>query len=117
MGDNSLTPRSGSGYTYHAMHAYIVQYAGDVTWTSTSVTLASIVARERTAPKEVEYRLELSQNDKMIDQTFVRLSNDEEVSADFVFGEDMSKEFNKNRSNIYTFIGKEQVAGNCLPNW
>ena len=51
----------------------------------------------------------------MIDQTFVRLSNDEEVSAGFAFGEDMSKEFNKNRANIYTFIGNEQAAGNTLP--
>ena len=113
--DNSLTARSGSGYTSHAMHAYIVQYAGDVTWTSTSVTPSSIVARERTAQSEVEFRLELGQNDRMMDQTFVRLSNDEEVSAGFAFGEDMSKEFNKNKANIYTFIGNEQAAGNTLP--
>ena len=115
MNDNSLTPRSGSGYTYHAMHAYIVQYAGDVTWTSTSVTPSSIVARERTAPSEVEFRIELSENEQTIDQTYVRLSNDEEVSTGFVFGEDMSKEFNKSKANIYTFIGTEQVAGNVLP--
>ena len=115
MGDNSLTPRSGSGYTYHAMHAYIVQYAGYVTWTSTSVTPASAPNRNPDAPADVEYRLELQQNDVAVDQAFVRLSNEENVSAGFAFGEDMSKEFNKNRSNIYTFIGKEQVAGNCLP--
>ena len=117
MDDNSLTARSGSGYTYHAMHAYIVQYAGKVTWTSTSVTPASIVARRTyaEAPSEVEFCLELQQNEKTADHTFVRLSNDEEVSAGFAFGEDMSKEFNKTRSNIYTFIGTEQVAGNIMP--
>ena len=115
MGDNSLTPRSGSGYTYHAMHAYIVQYEGDVTWSSTSVTPAAAPNRNPDAPADVEYRLELQQNDVAVDQAFVRLSNEENVSAGFAFGEDMSKEFNKNRSNIYTFIGKEQVAGNCLP--
>ena len=115
MNDNSLTPRSGSGYTYHAMHAYIVQYYDNVTWTSTSVTPSSIVARERTAPSEVEFRIELSENEQTIDQTYVRLSNDEEVSTGFVFGEDMSKEFNKSKANIYTFISTEQVAGNVLP--
>ena len=113
--DNSLTARSGTGYTYHAMHAYIVQYSGNVTWT-TSVSPASlIVARERTAPNEVVFRLELSQNEQMIDQTFLRLSNDENASEEFVFGEDLSKEFNKNKANIYTFIGTEQAAGNTLP--
>ena len=112
--DNTLTARSGSGYTYHAMHAYMVQYNGNVTWTSTSVTPASAPRRNPEAPKDVEFRLELSMNEQMADQTFVRLSN-EEVSAGFAFGEDMSKEFNKTRSNIYTFIGTEKVAGNVLP--
>ncbi len=121
--DNSLTPRSGTGYTYHAMHAYIVQYAGKVTWTSTSVTPSSVVARERKAPSEVEFRLELSQNDRIMDQTFVKLSDDEEVSTEFVFGEDMSKEFHKSNSNIYTMVSTmidgdlsvTETAGNTLP--
>ena len=79
MDDNSLTPRSGSGYTYHAMHAYIVQYEGNVTWTSTSVTPASAPNRNPDAPADVEYRLELQQNDVAVDQAFVRLSNEENV--------------------------------------
>ena len=116
MDDNSVSAVSASGYTYHAMHAYLVQYCGDVTWTSSvSVAPSPIVARERTAPKNVEFKVELMQNEKAVDQTFVKLSDNEAVTTGFEFNYDMSKEFNKNRASIYTLIGTEQVAGNCLP--
>ena len=118
MTDNSVSAVSASGYTYHAMHAYLVQYCGDVTWTSSvSVEPSSIVARRTSAerPQSVEFRLQMQQNDVTVDQTFVKLSDDEAVTTGFEFNYDLSKEFNKNRSNIYTFIGTEQVAGNVLP--
>ena len=123
--DNSLTARSGSGYTYHAMHAYMVQYAGKVTWTSTSVSPSPVIARSTylEEAKEIEFRLEIMQGENAIDQTFVRMSNDEQVSASFAFGEDMSKEFNNGRANIYTMISSvidnekslTEAAGNVLP--
>lgn len=116
--DNTITATSASGYTYHAMHAYMAQYAGGITWTASSGSPASIVARKTYAeqPKEVEFRLELQQNEKEIDRTFVVLSNDEEVSADFQFGEDLTKEFNASKASIYTFIPNvATVAGNTLP--
>jgi len=118
MTDNTVSPVSASGYTYHAMHAYLVQYCGNVTWTSSvSVTPPSIVARRTydEAPRSVEFRLELTQNDVAVDQTFVKLSDNEAVTTGFEFNYDLSKEFNKNRANIYTLIGTEQVAGNVLP--
>lgn len=118
MTDNTVSPVSASGYTYQAMHAYLVQYCGDVTWTSSvSVTPTSIVARRTydEAPRSVEFRLELTQNDVAVDQTFVKLSDNEAVTTGFEFNYDLSKEFNKNRANIYTLIGTEQVAGNVLP--
>jgi hypothetical protein len=118
--DNTITATSASGYTYHAMHAYMVQYSGGITWraASGSPAPASIIARKTYAeqPKEVEFRLELQQNEKEIDRTFVVLSNDEEVSADFQFGEDLTKEFNASKASIYTFIPNvATVAGNTLP--
>jgi hypothetical protein len=100
------------------MHAYYVQYAGTLHWTLASATPSSIVARRTYAeePENVEFRLELQQNDKMIDQTFVKMSNDEDVSANFAFGEDMDKEFNAGKANVYTFIeGYIPTAGNTLP--
>jgi hypothetical protein len=122
--DNTLSATSGIGFTYKAMHAYTVQYYGNVTWT-TSVSPSSIVAHRTyaEAPSEVEFCLELQQNENMIDRTFVRMSNDADVDAEFVFGEDMSKDFYKNKANIYTKVTTlmddeltvTEVAGNCLP--
>ena len=115
--DNSVTAVSAEDYTYHAMHAYLVQYCGEVTWTS-SVSVKPVgpaPRRNPDAPKDAEYRLELRQNDVTVDQTFVRLSSDERVTTGFEFNYDLSKEFNAKKSNIYTLIGTEQVAGNVLP--
>ena len=118
MVDNTYTAKSGSTYPFKAMHAYMVQYHGDIYWTLASATPASIVARRTYAerPQSTEFRLELQQNDKMIDQTFVKLSNDENASAKFIFDEDLCKEYNGTKANIYTFIeGYIPAAGNTLP--
>ena len=112
--DNTLTPTSATGFTYHAMHAYTVQYYGDVTW-KTSVSPSSIVARQKQEPSEYEWCLELQQNDQMTDRTYVRMSDEDEVTSDFEFGYDMSKSMEWNKANIYTFIGTETVAGNSIP--
>lgn len=120
--DNSLTATDGVGYTYHAMHAYIVQYCGNVTWT-TSVSPALAPRRNPDAPKDAEFCIELQQNEAMIDRTFVRLTDDEAVTSGFEFNYDMSKEFNKNKANIYTMVttimedgpSVTETAGNCLP--
>lgn len=112
--DNTLTPTSASGFTYHAMHAYTVQYYGDVTWT-TSVSPSAIVAREKQAPRAYEWCLEIQQDSLMIDRTYVRMTDEEEVTSGFEFGYDMSKSMNRDKANIYTFIGSETVAGNSLP--
>jgi hypothetical protein len=120
--DNSLTATSGKDYTYKAMHAYIVQYCGNVTWT-TSVSPALAPRRNPEAPIDTEYRLELRQNDQKVDQAFILLSNDENVTTGFDFNYDLSKEFNKNKANIYTMVSTmidgdmsiTQTAGNCLP--
>jgi uncharacterized repeat protein (TIGR02543 family) len=118
--DNTYTAQTGSTYPFKSMHSYMVQYHGSLYWSLASATptpVTPIVARRTYAekPQNVELRLELSQNEKMIDQTFVRLSNDEEVSAAFKFDEDLSKEMNKNKANIYTMIADLSVAGNTMP--
>lgn len=125
MTDNSLSVTNASSYNYKAMHAYIVQYYGDVTFhTSTNAAPASVAARTyANAPSEVQFRLEIQQNEQTIDQTFITMSDDETVSSQFVFGEDLSKEFNTNRANIYTMVTSmldgymttTETAGNTLP--
>ncbi len=112
--DNTVTARSGVGYTYKAMHAYLVQYCGVITWSS-SVSPAAAPRRNPAYRGEYEFRLEILQNDEAVDQTFVKLSDAEAVTTGFEFNYDMSKEFNKSKANIYTLIGTEPAAGNCLP--
>lgn len=117
--DNTITAASASGFTFHAMHAYMVQYYGNVTWSAHSGSPYSpIVARSTYSekPKEVEFCIELTQNETMLDRTFINLSDDEAVSAGFAFNEDMTKEFSGNKPAIYTFIDTDVVAaGNTLP--
>lgn len=116
--DNTITAASASKFTFHAMHAYMVQCYGNVTWSAKSGSPYPIVARSTysEAPKEVEFCLELQQNEKMVDRTYISLSDDEDVSEGFAFNEDMTKEFSGNKPAIYTFIAGDVVAaGNTLP--
>ncbi len=117
LADNSLTPKAVKDFEFKAMHAYVVQYCGNVTFTTSATPAPASVAARTYAeePIDVDFRLELNKDGVVEDQTFVSLSNAENASADFEFGEDLSKEFNTNRANIYTFIGTEWVAGNTLP--
>lgn len=114
--ENGLTPVSATTFTFQPMHAYMVQNGNKITWTNVSTSVAAIVARERGdyERQEREFRLELNQNDEMKDQTFVRLTNHMDVTTDFDFNQDLSKEFNEG-ANIYTLIGYEKAAANSLP--
>ena len=116
--DNTYSVQSGTTYPFKSMHAYMVQYHGNLYWSLASATPPSIVARRTYAekPQNVEMRLELQQNEQKADQTFVKLSNDENVSANFAFDEDLCKEYNANKANIYTIVENYlPVAGNTLP--
>ena len=112
--DNTLTATSGTGFMYHAMHAYTVQYYGNVTWT-TSVTPSAAPQRNTEYRGEYEFCLEVQQDEQMIDRTFVRLSDDENVTTGFEFGEDMTKQFNSRKANIFTIAGNTSLGGNSLP--
>ena len=114
MNDNTLTATSGKGFMYHAMHAYTVQYYGDVTW-KTSVTQTAAPQRNTEYRGEYEFCLEVQQDEQMIDRTYVRLSDDENVTTGFEFSEDMTKQFNSRKANIFTIAGNTSLGGNSLP--
>ena len=114
MNDNTLTATSGTDFVYHAMHAYTVQYYGNVTWT-TSVTPTAAPQRNTEYRGEYEFCLEVQQDEQMIDRTFVRLSDDENVTTGFEFSEDMTKQFNSRKANIFTIAGNTSLGGNSLP--
>ena len=114
--DNTLTPQSTSAFTFQPMHAYLTQIKSKIVWTAVSAKdVSSIVARRarKEADNEHEWRIELRQDSTFLDQTYVRMSNMEQVTDSFDFGQDMIKELNS-RSNIYTYIGYEKVAANSM---
>ena len=122
--DNSLSVTTSATFDFKATWSYLVQYAGtSIYWSQVNVTPASIVARERTAPTNAEFRIELQQGGEKADQTFVRLTEEENVTTGFDFNYDLSKEYNRNRANIYTMVttvkegvaSETQSAANVLP--
>ena len=113
--DNTLTPQSTSTFLFQPMHAYLTQIKSAIVWTAVSAKPSSIVAHRarKEANNEHEWRIELRQDTTFLDQTYVRMTNLEQVTDSFDFGQDLVKELNS-RSNIYTFIGYEKVAANSM---
>lgn len=119
--NNTYTPTSAKDATvqFKSMHAYMVQYAGDINWKSWSRTQEpqSVVARRQSAETQEDYalRLELQRDGQYADQAFVQLKA-EGATADFDMNQDLTKIINAG-ANIYTLAGEKriQVAGNVLP--
>ena len=113
--DNSLSPTSASGFEYQAMHAYVVQYYGTITFT-TSVSPTTAPRRNPDYRGEYEFRLDIQKDDETVDHTFIRLSDEEDVTVNFEFGHDLTKAQNGHAANIYTIVeGYLEAAGNSLP--
>ena len=104
---------------FNSLTAYMVQYAGDLTWTSVlNEGPASLAAKRNSDDMEQHHlRLELQQNGTEQDRTFIQLQEDE-VTAGFDFNYDLCK-INNSGANIYSLIATDrdpiEVAGNVLP--
>ena len=121
---NTLSVTSSATFSFRATFSYLVQYAGaSIYWSAVNATPASVVARQKDEPTNVEFRMELQQGEEKADQAFVRMTTDENVTTGFDFNYDLSKEFNKNKANIYTMVtttmedgpSVTEAAGNVLP--
>ena len=98
---------------FKTMHAYMVQFAGEITWSNVSVVKQNAPSRELAAQyaDAQSYLITLRINDgKDDDQTYIRLS--EKADAEFVLNEDMMKMDNTGSPNIYSFAGNYNVAYN-----
>ena len=101
---NTLSVTSNARFQFKATHSYLVQYSGDsIYWSAVNVTPASVAAR-LAETEDREYKLVLQSDERTEDQTFIRLTDDANVTPEFEFNYDLSKEMNKNRGNIYTLI-------------
>ena len=115
---NLYTVHSTADFTFDALRGYMTQYNGtSITWTSVTAQ-SNIVARRQNKADihAAEFRLELKRGETHCDQTYVRLSDDEDVTVNFDFNRDMCKEFNAGNADIYTIIQNYlPAAGNSLP--
>ena len=113
--NNNLVVRSATNYRFRPTFAYLIQNGSEINWTLVSTKPNPIIARERSeATSNYEWKIALLRNGNTEDQTFVRVTDDETVTAAFDFNQDLSKEFNYG-ANIYTLAGYERLAANSLP--
>lgn len=118
VSDNSLMVCAASQYKFRPTFAYLVQNGNEIHWSAVNATppQTSIAARQRTdVERNYEWKITLSRDDNQEDQTFLRMTDNEEVSEDFDFNQDLAKELNYGRSDIYTLIGYEKAAANSMP--
>lgn len=110
--DNKFYIANAADTTFKAMHSYMVQYTGDITFTGSS-PVASVAARRTasTGKYNIELRV-LSSDKKMLNRTYVELR--EEACDTFALNEDVYMSYNTNAVNIYTFAGGYDVAANVL---
>jgi uncharacterized repeat protein (TIGR02543 family) len=117
---NSYNVVSAATYEFKPMRSYLTQFnATSLTWSSVTApaTPSSVAARRapQGAETDTEFRLTLMQDAQEVDRTFVRLCDDENVTAGFEFNYDLCKEM-KTGANVYTIVSNYlPVAGNCLP--
>ena len=99
---------------FNTMHAYMVQFAGIIPWSTLNTAPAAIAARRNATGKDqYTLRLALQQDDAQCDHTFIRLLA-EGVTAEFDMNADLCKIINSG-ANIYSMIGNVEVAANVLP--
>ena len=118
--NNTYTPTSAQGakVQFKSMHAYMVQYAGNINWQSTWELQPQQILARRTAemPNHYSLRLELQRDGQYADQTFIQLQA-EGATTDYDMNQDLTKIINAD-ANIYTLAGEKriQLAGNVLPS-
>lgn len=108
-------------YNFKSLYAYMVQYAGDLDWTTIvqEKGMFSLSARKESDELEKAHylTLELQQNGQKQDYTFIELQ-EENVTTAFDFNYDLCKINNKG-ANIYSLIATDtypvEVAANVLP--
>lgn len=99
---------------FNTMHAYMVQFAGIIPWSTLNTAPAAIAARRNATGKDqYTLRLALQQDDAQCDHTFIRLLA-EGVTAEFDMNADLCKIINSG-ANIYSMINNVEVAANVLP--
>ena len=112
--DNDFGVGAANGYSFKAMHGYMVQYCGDITFTGSVFTPSSVAARRTPMTENYNIELQVLDNDaEMLNHTYVELR--ENAHTDFELNEDVYLSPNNRAAEIYSFAGDYDVAANVLP--
>ena len=101
---------------FYAMHAYMVQYAGEIEWSkivNTDAPSGLAAKKNSSAIDKTMLRLELQQAGETLDKTYVQLRDDKGTEG-FDLNLDLTKMLNKG-ANIYSVVNGDQMAGNAIP--
>ena len=112
---NSFSVRSTSGYTFNAMHAYMVQFTGDIEFSGSSIQVKPSSAVSRRAKKNTKnytMELELLRENVHVSRTYVELRD--EACDTFALNEDMYMMYTSLPADIYTYAGNYDVSANVL---
>ena len=112
---DTYSPKSSHSYTFNALHAYMVQYGGKITWNNFIAPQSIAAKRDTDSDNDIHaLSLDLICNGTVQDQTFIQLE-DGEATQMFDLNIDMTKIINSG-SNIYSFsTDNNKLAGSVLP--
>lgn len=113
-GANSYDVMDTRETQFKAMHGYMVQYAGDVTFSGAALNPSAIVAAHHVADKK-KYRVELQMTNEngILSRTYVELR--ENACDTFLLNEDMYMMRSSTTVDLFTLAGNYDVAANVLP--
>ncbi len=106
--------------SFQATHAYLVQYAGTITWTKFDdsnplVGIKKAPAQNNEQSGEQTLKLVLKRNGEQADVAYIsRMA--EGATEGYDLNLDLSKLLSASGDNLYTFAGYYKMAGNCLPD-
>ena len=115
---NTYEVQETNSVDFKSMHSYMVQYAGNINWSADTTFVPQQIAARRNSdyePQLCHLGLLLMQDGKTLDQTFIRMQEDN-ATADYDMNLDLTKIINSG-ANIYSLAGDKQIelAGNVLP--
>ncbi len=125
-GKGKYTPQSSQDVTFLPTQAYMVQFAGTITWAETSAVPQMLMAPQQRTQKIDEVKIDFSNAAATTDHTYVQLT--EGVTKMYDLNRDLGKIINEGLPQIYTLgeaavmengtqVGTEQArfAANNLP--
>lgn len=114
--DNTLAPQDAfdGKVTFKSMHAYMVQYAGDVTFSGAKLTPPASVAAHRVPGEKKNYRIKLRMENESGNSSDAFVELRENACDTFALNEDMYMMHSSSKADLYTFAGNYDVAANVL---